>query len=121
MSEQPTFDLQAFRASQAEAVHEPFTVILGVAKDDDGTEHNETIGIPPLKVWTLEAQGLMAEGDILGAFELVLGLESTDLFRKYQWKLGEFEALSDALGKWSGFKMGQPGSQRLPGHASIRK
>ena len=116
-----SFDLQAFRAAKAEAVYEPFQVVLGVVTEEDGTERPETISIPPLRDWTLDSQAKMSEGDIIGALEDLVGAEQAMLFRKYRWTMGEFEALFDALGKWSGFQMGQSVSSRLPGPASHPK
>jgi hypothetical protein len=114
------FDLSAYRAAHAEAIKETFPVKLGIAKDDDGTEHAEEIMIPAIREWPIEAQSKIGQGDIVGGIEELVGPEGAELFQKYRWTFGEFEALFEALSKWSGFETGQP-SQRLPGLGSIRQ
>ena len=109
------FDLTAYRAANAEASQKPFLVTLGIEKDDEGNERLETLEIPPIRQWPIVAQSKMAEGDIVGGIEELTGPEGAELFAKYRWTFGEFEALFNELGKWSGFQTGQtsPAPPRL--------
>ncbi|MBO0732256.1 MAG: hypothetical protein J2P57_23550, partial [Acidimicrobiaceae bacterium] len=102
------FDLAAYRASQAEASFETFHVHLGETKDDDGEVAEEAIEIPPARRWPLSVQKLFGEGNIEEAIRKLAGDEAAVLFDRYDWTVGEFVALSDALAKWQGFQTGQP-------------
>lgn len=112
------FDLAGFRAAQAEATHETFTVTLGEHTTEGGAvvegEH-DVIEFPELRQWPIEAQTKFSEGDIVAGMTLLVGDKQAEMFRSYRWTFGEFEALFDALSKWSGFQTGTPSAQpRVP-------
>lgn len=102
------FDLTSYRASQAEIAKETFPVKLGVTKDENGNEHEETIQIPGIRDWPIEAQAKLGQGDIVGGITDLVGPEGAELFRAFNWTFGEFQALFEALSQWSGFQMGRP-------------
>jgi hypothetical protein len=109
------FDLAGYRAAHAEATHKTFRVVLGTQTNEDGTEHEDVVEFPEQSQWSLDAQDLMAQGDIVGALTELLGPEQTVLFRSYHWNGGEVLALFEALSKFSGFGTGQLSSRpRVP-------
>lgn len=115
------FDLATYRERQADEDTEVkyFSVHLGQDKDDDGNERDVTLRIPPLRKWPIKAQDAFSEGRIVEGIRLLVGDEEGELFEKWDWTFGEFEALFEALSKWSGFQMGQP-SVKPPGRGLTR-
>ena len=91
-----------------------FEVHLGKDKDEDGNERDVVLHIPPLRRWPIKAQDAMAEGRVVEGIRLLVGPTDAELFERWEWTFGEFEALFEALSKWSGFRMGQL-SVKLPG------
>jgi len=121
------FDLESFRASQAEVTHKPFPVKLGTEKvttDDDGNdcdpyERDVIIHVPHQDDWTLEAQMKLGEGDLLTFITMLVGEDKLDLFFAHGWTTREFKALTDKMAESSGFQTG-PTSQPPPGRGSTR-
>lgn len=122
------FDLEQFRASQAEIQKAPFPVRLGsekVSVDDDGNEcepyeRDEIIEIPHPDYWSLEAQVKLGQGDMFGWIADLVGPANLERFWAAGFNMGEFRALQDAIGKWSGFTQG-PSSPGPPGPALTPK
>ena len=106
------FNLANYRERQS--LEEPedemryFHVDLGESKDNEGEPVKDSIRIPPLRKWSIKAQDALASGRIVEAIQILVGPEDSRLFEQYDWTFGEFEALLDALSKWSGFQTGQP-------------
>jgi hypothetical protein len=121
-----SFDLESFRASQAEIKKRPFPVRLGSEKvePDDGGEPYEQdviIYVKPSGEWTLEAQAALAgSGDLMGFIRDLVGEDNFALMWSYGWNTDEFNALVDAVRAYSGFPQ-QGNSSVLPGRGSIPK
>jgi hypothetical protein len=113
------FDLSAFRTQSADEEVKYFPVHLGTDKDEDGNERDVTLRIPPLRRWPLKAQDAFSEGKVVEGIRYLVGDEDAELFEKWDWTFGEFEALFEALSKWSGFQAGQL-SVKPPGQGLTR-
>jgi len=114
------FDLEAFRAQEpTEEEMKTFDVHLGTSKDDEGNPIEDVIKFPNIKRWPMKVQTMFGKGEIIEGIQLLAGEDSARLFDAYDWTIGEFQALFDALSKWSGFQMGtisapQPPQGRTP-------
>lgn len=121
------FDLEQYRASQAEIQKASFPVRLGSEKvtvDGDGNEcepyeKDDIIDIPHPDYWSFEAQVKMAQGDLYGWIADLVGQTNLERFWAAGFTMGEFRALQDAIGRWSGFSQG-PGSPLPPPSGSTR-
>ena len=107
-----TFNLAIFREREAEAEAgeemKYFHVVLGESRDENGNTVKDTVRIPPLRKWSIKSQDAFANGKIVEGIQLLVGPDNAQLIEQYNWTFGEFEALFEALSKWSGFQTGQP-------------
>ena len=109
----PIFDLDAFRQRQpAPDMATWFEVKLGTTKDEDGNEVDEIVRIPPLRLWSARAMDLLSQGQTGPAMRVAVGDDQAAVFERYDLTMGEYEALFDDLGRWSGFQMGRLSSPR---------
>lgn len=111
------FDLLAYRASQAEVKDDTYPIKVPIPSDNGDEPQVATIHMPSSRRWPIRAQALFAEADVIGAIKLIAGEENARLFEEADWTVGEFEALFEAMSKWSGFQTGRP-SVPSPGRGS---
>lgn len=106
MAMNDSFNLGAYRENQLETNGDVkyFYVELGI--NEDGAE--DKVRIPQLRRWPIKAQDAFANGQIVEGIKRLVGDDDAALFEQYDWTFGEFEALFEALSKWSGFQTGQP-------------
>lgn len=92
MSDVQKFDLDAARARRIEEKGQPLPFTFG----------GEDFEVLPPGEWDLEVPELLAQGELAGAFRILLGSEQYDRFAAHRPRLGDLESLAVWLNETAG-------------------